>query len=342
MSAKPSLKKSMWGPVTLNGVSQFPIYADLGAGIYQYTVGWRAVAPARPLHPRDPADPAYTWPSEVDKAVAAGRRRGIRIAVLLNGAPAWANGGREGNWAPLRPADMADFATAAARRYPRVHHWMIWGEPSKASRFQPLVPATGRRLTRRQTRGPRRYARILDACYAALKRQNRRNLVIGGNTWTGGEVYPLNFIRAMRLPNGRRPRMDLYGHNPFTLREPDLAKAPAVHGTADFSDLDTLAGWLDRFGYRDNRGRRLRLFLSEFSLPTDHVNNEFNFWVPRRTQALWLARALRIVRRWHRIYTFGYLGLYDDPPRPDGLEVNRGLIDRDGHRKRAYRAFKRG
>ena len=123
---------------------------------------------------------------------------------------------------------------------------MIWGEPSKPERFQPLARATGRRLTRRQRRGPRRYARILDASYGALKEVNRRNLVIGGNTWTAGEVVPLNFIRAMRLPGGRRPRMDLYGHNPFTARLPDLRERPLSYGTADFSDLDTLAGWLDR------------------------------------------------------------------------------------------------
>jgi hypothetical protein len=237
---------------------------------------------------------------------------------------------------------MANFAVAAARRYPAVRHWMIWGEPSKTSRFQPLVKATGRHLSQRQKRGPRLYARILDASYAALKRENRRNIVIGGNTWTGGEVVPLNFIKAMRLPNGRRPRMDLYGHNPFTLREPKLSSDPLAYGTADFSDLDTLAGWLDRLGYRDRRGRGLRLFLSEFSLPTDHTNIEFNFFVRRQTQALWLRRALRITRRWHRIYTLGYLGLYDDAARPDGFEVNRGLIELSGHKKRAYRAFRDG
>ena len=89
-------------------------------------------------------------------------------------------------------------------------------------------------------------------------------------------------------------------------------------------------------------GRRLKLFLSEFSLPTDHENVEFNFWVSRETQAKWIRRALKITRQFHRIYTFGYLGLLDDPPRPDGLEVNRGLIDRAGRNKPAYRAFKRG
>ncbi len=231
---------------------------------------------------------------------------------------------------------------AAARRYRAVRHWMLWGEPSKASRFQPLVSALGRRLSARQKRGPRHYARMLDATYGALKGVNRRNLVIGGNTWTGGEVTPLNFIRAMRLPSGRRPRMDLYGHNPFTARAPRLSEDPLRYGFADFSDLDTLAGWLDRYGYRDRRGRRLRLFLSEFVIQTDHGSYEFNYYVDRRTQAGWLARALRITRRWKRIYTFGYLGLYDEQPRPDGLEVNRGLIDWRGRKKPAYFTYRRG
>lgn len=326
----------------MGGVSQFSIYSDLGVGIYQSALAWPAVAPERPAQPRDPSDPAYRWPAELDEAIAEARRRGIRVSILLNQAPGWANGGHEGHWAPERPKDMADFAVAAARRYPAIHHWMIWGEPSKTARFQPLVEAMGRRLTAAQRRGPRLYARILDASYRALKRESTRNLVIGGNTWTGGEVLPLNFIKAMRLPNGRRPRMDLYGHNPFTLRSPNLAKGPMAFGYADFSDLDTLAGWLDRYGYRDHRGRALRLFLSEFTLPTDHANFEFNYWLSHETQAIWLRRALRITRRWNRIYTLGYLGLYDDPPRPDGLEVNRGLIDTSGRKKRAYQVFKRG
>ena len=342
VTAEPSRKKSIWGPVERDGASQFPLYRELGVGILQMSIAWNTAAPTRPAEPADPADPAYRWPPEVDRAIAAGARHGIAVSLLLNGTPAWANGGRDSTRAPRRARDFADFTAAASRRYPAVRHWMIWGEPSKVSRFQPLVPAMGRRLSARQRRGPRHYARILDASYAALKRVNRRNLVIGGNTWTGGEVVPLNFIRAMRLPNGRRPRMDLYGHNPFTLRTPRLSRTPSAYGHADFSDLDTLAGWLDRHGYRDRRGRPLRLFLSELSIPTDHANFEFNFWVTRETQARWLRAALRITRRWRRIYTLGYLGLYDDPPRPDGREVNRGLITFDGRRKPAFRAFREG
>src|SRR3954451_1307535 len=41
--ARQSRKKAIWGPVTLNGKSQFPIYHDLGAGIYEYTLRWPQV-----------------------------------------------------------------------------------------------------------------------------------------------------------------------------------------------------------------------------------------------------------------------------------------------------------
>ena len=34
-NAAPSRKKSIWGPATVNGQSQFPIYRNLGAGIWQ-------------------------------------------------------------------------------------------------------------------------------------------------------------------------------------------------------------------------------------------------------------------------------------------------------------------
>jgi hypothetical protein len=341
-SAAVTAKKAIWGPVEVGGVSQFPIYRELGAGIYQYALSWPEVAPSPPQHPRDPRDPAYQWPNELDVALREATSASMRVSVLITHAPGWANGGKDKHWAPIRPEDFADFAAAASRRYPGVRYWLIWGEPSKVSRFMPLAPAMGRKLTPRQLHGPRLYARILDASYRALKRQARRDLVIGGNTWTGGEVVPLNFLKAMRLPSGRRPRMDLYGHNPFTLREPNLANRPLRFGMADFSDLDTLTQWLGRYGYRDSRNRRLRVFISEFVLPTDHASLDFNFWLSLDTQAKWLERALRITRRFSRIYTLGYLGLYDDPPRPDGLQVNRGLIDQAGHRKPAFWVFQRG
>lgn len=345
-AAAPSRKKSMWGPVRVDGVSQFPIYSDLGVGLYQTALAWNTVAPTKPANPREPADPAYQWPESLDFALSEAARYGIEVSATLLYAPGWANGGKARNWAPTNPADFADFAVAAAKRYPAIRHWMIWGEPSRRIQFRPLALDFNRtkRITPAQRKGPRLYARILDAAYAALKEVSRRNLVIGGNTFTTGDISPRKFIKAMKLPNGRPPRLDLYGHNPFTARYPSLKKQqiPAFRdsGFADFSDLDTLSRWVDR-AYRVRR-KRPRLFLSEFFIPTDHRNHEFNFWVSRRTQAGWLKSALRITRRWSRIYTLGWYSLYDDPPRPTGDEVNRGLIDIQGRRKPSYYAYRNG
>ena len=175
-----------------------------------------------------------------------------------------------------------------------------------------------RPLTRRMKKGPHTYARILDAAYAALKRRSRRNLVIGGNSFTTGDVSSLNWIRNLRLPNGKPPRMDLYGHNPFSARRPLLNRPPLGHGFADFSDLDLLARWVDRWLAQPRGKRRINFFLSELFWPTDHANHEFNFWVTRRTAASWLTDALRRTRRWSRIYTLGWYALYDDPPNGQG------------------------
>jgi hypothetical protein len=341
--AAPSRKKAIWGPVRVDGVSQFPIYRELGAGIYQMELHWNQVASGRPARPTDPTDPAYRWPASVDDAVQEAGRYGIQLSILISGTPRWASGRRNPDWAPRRPADFGRFARAASRRYPSVRLWMIWGEPTRRKNFQPLVhERRDRPLTRQMKRGPHRYARILDSAYVQLKRQSGSNLVIGGNSFTTGDVSPLNWIRNLRLPNGRPPRMDMYGHNPFSNRRPSLDRPPLGHGFADFSDLDLLARWVDRWLGRPRGKPRMKLYLSELFWPTDHPNHEFNFWVDRRTAASWLTTALKVTRRWSRIYTLGWFSLYDDRPRRKGDEVNRGLLDRSGRRKPAYLAYKRG
>lgn len=338
-----SYKKSIWGPVTRDGKSQFPIYHDLGAGIYQFTLDWRQAAPSKPADPTDPADPAYHWLPELDQAAREAAANKIKISLLIRSTPSWANGGKPENWVPKRPADLANFVTAAARRYPSVKLWMIWGEPSRRENFMPLTPEKprSRKLTKKQARAPRYYARMLDASYGALKKVRRSNLVIGGNTFTAGDITPYNWVRYLKLPNGRRPRMDLYGHNPFSGRRP-RRNAPQDTFVVDISDLPTFTRFLDSHGLRRAGGGKLKLFLSEFFWPTDHANNEFSFHLTRKLQASWLRSALKLVRNDPRVYTLGWFALYDDPPRDDGLSVNRGLITYKGKRKPSYTAFRSG
>jgi hypothetical protein len=220
--------------------------------------------------------------------------------------------------------------------------WMIWGEPSRQANFMPLTPEApnSNTLTPEQAGAPRYYARMLDAAYAALKRVRRSNIVIGGNTFTSGDIDPYNWVRYLRLPNGRPPRMDLYGHNPFTGRRPRL-HAPQDPHVVDISDMPRFTSFLDR-NIRAPGGRRLKVFFSEFFWPTDHANGEFAFHLTPALQASWLRDALNVVKRSSRIYTLGWFSLYDDPPNGQGTEVNRGLLRFDGARKPAYNVFRSG
>jgi hypothetical protein len=340
-SQAATLEKGFWGPTQVDGVSQFPIYEDLGVTLFQMSISWATVAPTRPRDARDPRDPAYVWPPDVDYAIREARAHGMRVLLMLVHAPPWANSGRPPEYAPDRPSDFAAFARAAAARYPSVRHWMIWGEPSRSTNFKPFVEQPfGAPMTAERRRAPERYARLLDAAYGQLKAARRSNVVIGGNTFVTGEVRPTSWMRAMKLPDGRPPRMSFYGHNPFSSRNPDLDNPPSPQGVVDFSDV----GRFDRDIQRvlgKPRKKTIRLFLSEFTIPTD-VDREFNFHVSLQTQARWIANAFRIARRSKDIAGLGWVHLYDEPPSPPDTVVNGGLITYDGTKKPGYAAFKRG
>jgi hypothetical protein len=333
-----TLQKGFWGPAEIDGVSQFPLYEQLGVTVFQTTLQWASIAPTRPADPRNPADPAYRWPAALDSVIAEARDHRISVLLMLFGAPRWANGGHSPRYAPDRSTDFADFARAATRRYPAVRRWMIWGEPSRSHNFQPLVPQPlGTAITHAQARAPRRYARMLDAAYGQLKAQRRSNVVIGGNTYTTGEIRPADWVRNLQLDGGRPARMDLYGHNPFSFRDPDLRNKPT--SSVDLSDLDWFAALVQRRLGRP-RHKRVRLFLSEFTMPTA-PDREFNVWVPPGVQARWITKAFRIA---HTVGAegLGWIHLRDEPPQGDAATVNGGLLTHDGTPKPGFWAFMRG
>jgi|GEM_PF-303513 len=321
-------EKAIWGPTTLpDGSSAFGLYDELGIDTLQLSLSWAAIAPARPAAPRDPSDPAYRWPPEIAAAAGDATSHGIRLALLAAGAPRWANGDREVIWAPDDPQDYADFLTAAARRYPTVRRWMIWGEPNRDDRFQPNKE--------NDAVGPRAYARLLDAAYAALKTESPKNNVIGGMTWTSGTVKPPDFLRFMRLPDGRPPRLDWFGHNPFPFRRPSIADTPLPGGFRDISDVDTLSAEVRR-AY----GRRVPLWLSEYTIQSERGSAVFATFVSRAQQASYLAAGYRIADDLGpAIAGIGWLALLDEAPAPDS--ANWGLLTHALARKPAFAAMQR-
>lgn len=332
-SASPAsaAEKAIWGPTTLpDGSSAFGLYDELGVDTLQLSISWPGVAPVRPAAPRDPADPAYRWPPEIAAAAAEAAARGMNLALLVAQSPPWANGGREPIWAPGDPQDFADFMTAAARRYPSVRRWMIWGEPNKGERFQPNAVD--------DPIGARTYAPLLDAAYVALKGASTDNVVIGGMTWTGDTVKPADFVRWMRLPSGRSPRLDWFGHNPFPYRFPDLSKPPNG-GFRDMSDVDTLGDEVDE-AYGRSASNPVPLWLSEYTIQSGRGSAVFATFVSETDQARYVSEGYTIADDLgDQVAGLGWFALLDEPEAPP-QSANWGVLTYGLRRKPAFAALR--
>jgi hypothetical protein len=360
-AAHAAAQKAIWGPHELqpgqddvrcpapvipdptpDPCSAFPTYTDLGADVFQFQILWDEMAPTRPANPRDPEDPAYRWRGSQTAIVNSAVAAGIEPAILIQRSPGWANGGKPPIWAPTKPGDFADFAFAVSKRFPQVRKFMIWGEPSRAESFQPMKA--------RKPAGPRRYAAILDAAYASLKQANAANIVIGGMTVNAGTVAPPQFIEGMRR-KGRMPRMDLFGHNPFDRRAPNIKDRP-IGNVRGLNDIDTLwreikAAYSAKGGKGKGKGRASRrkrakapkgLFLSEWTLPTDKPAPVFgdSFFVSRPEQAQRITAAFKMVNGLKYVKALGYFTLLDQTGSGANLW---GLIDGGGVRKPGFTAF---
>lgn len=340
-TAKPAaqtIKKSVWGgPTELNGDSLFPTFKDLGFGIFNMQARWDAIAPlVRPLDATNPNDPAYQWPQYLTDAVNEADANGMQVQLLLMGTPEWANGGRSWEWVPNDPQDFADFATAISRKYPQVDLWMIWGEPNRETNIAPFTKAKPKgKLNKKQQRAPRNYAQLLDAAYGALKAEDAADQVIGGNTFTAsgskkGPIRTYQWVKYLKLPGGKRPRMDMWGHNPWGFTKPNLKDKPSPQGTVAFSDLGRLLKALDKsFGKK----KKLKLYLAEWGVPTGFKDLDLGYQLKLKEAKAWINAAFKIARS-KRIYTVGWVHLIDKDRN------STGLLDKNGNKKPIYDAFK--
>ena len=291
--AAVSHRKAIWGPAEIDSASQFPVYKDLGAGIYQTTLNWAEVASLEPMDPSDLEDPGYDWPAELDTVISEAKQAGIQVALTVTGAPEWANGDKPATYGPTKSADFAAFVAVAAKRYPTVHLWSIWDSPSQKSSFH------GASATK--------YAQLLDGAYAKLKAKSKKNLVIGGNSTS---ATASKWISKLKLPNGKAPRMDMYGHDASASKPPT---------SASLKSLETRVAKL---------GKGLELYLSPVALTLSPTK-----------LAAWLKSALKATKADKKVYTFGFRGLIDDSATP---RTYNGLLDPLGAKRPAYNVFKRG
>jgi hypothetical protein len=365
-SSAGAAEKSIWGPTpnfpannqncpTPAPCSAFPTYAQLGVQNFQMQIPWDRVATSRPGNPRDPNDPAYTWPSYADSSVQQAAQYGMSVTVLVQGTPAWANGGKGRQWVPDNVQDYADFMYAISKRYPTVHRWMIWGEVNYGANFQPMPDHS--------PVGPRAYAALCDAAYVALKQASPANIVIGGDTLNANiPVSPAEFIRWARVGKGKKkrpPRLDWWGQNPFEGRYPDI-RQPALNNLLGLSDADTIHKLLKRAylgkkkkrkgkkassaAYISKKGKKKRristppIWFSEYTVLSTHPAHFFlGFYVSDQEQAQWLSGAYQLANSLPYVKGLGWYRL-DDEQEGSG-SADWGLMSYTGARKPSFFAY---
>ena len=365
-SAGAAALKAIWGPTSFPSgnsncpsgkqCSAFPMYKQLGADNYEMQVPWDRVALRRPANPRDPNDPAYTWPTYADQAIQQAAQYGMSVTILVQGTPAWANGGKGRQWVPDNMRDYADFMYAASQRYPTVHHWMVWGEVNYGANFQPMPEHS--------PVGPRTYAQLCDLAYVALKQASPANIVIGGDTLNANvPVSPAEFIRWARVGKGKKkrpPRLDWWGHNPFEGRFPDI-RQPALNNLLGLSDADTIHKLLKKAyvgkkkkkrgkkatasahvskkkGKKKARRHTPPIWFSEYSVLSGHPAHFWlGFFVSDQEQAQWVSSAYQLVNSVPYVAGLGWYRL-DDEPEATG-SANWGLLTYTGQRKASFGAY---
>jgi hypothetical protein len=101
--------------------------------------------------------------------VAAAKRRGVKVLVVIARSPGWATGGKPAIAPPDDPARFGAFMGELARRLPAVDAWEVWNEEDGGEFWlggpQPAV-----------------YAALLKASYAAIKAVQPNDVVVTGGT----------------------------------------------------------------------------------------------------------------------------------------------------------------
>ena len=305
------------GPGTLE--SRLDELTRLGVDVVRFTVRWDSVAARRPDDPRDPADAAYSW-DEVDPVLRGLRRHGIDPVVTLFGTPAWANGGRASNWVPSSGRAFANFAYAAASRYPWVTRWTIWNEPNRTTFLRPTTAAT--------------YVdKLLNPAYAQLHATSGAVRVAGGVTspraGSGGGVAPVAWIRAMARAGAK---LDAYAHHPYPGRpQSETPWGPKCVNCQTITMADL--GRLER-EVRTAFGRK-PIWLTEYGYQTNPP--DLFLGVTPEQQATYVASAAMRVYRSSSVEMLIFFMVRDDRSA-DGWQS--GLFTADGAVKPAYGAFR--
>jgi len=321
-------------------------YKQLHVQVARFDLYWGGplgVAKSRPLHPTNPADPAYDW-SLYDPVVTQLAAAGIKVLFSIHGTPSWANSGAGLNVAPANALDLKKFAYAAAKRYsgsyvvdgtklPAVRYWLAWNEPNNPVFLKPQFQKIGNRWVIASAKS---YAKICNAIYDGVHAVGLSERVACGATAPRGNnqptssrpsVSPIAFLTAAKADGLRT--FDAWAHHPY-YSNPSRTPASAVAsgGAVELGNIDTLIRQVT------NLYGNKRIWITEYGYETNPPDSIFG--VPWAKQAEYLTQAFSIVKKNPRIDLMLWFLLRDDP-NINGWQS--GLETTSGKKKPAFAAF---
>jgi hypothetical protein len=295
-----------YGPGTL--AQRLERLQSLGVQMMRVNVDWNEV---------EPHAGTFDWRA-YDPVINGLHAAGIEPVLTLVQTPSWANGGKATNYAPKSGAPFAAFASAIARHYKFVTHWLIWNEPNQRRWLRPTTPATY-------------VTKLLNPAFRAIHAANKHALVGGGVTApraaTGG-VSPVAWIKGMAAAHAK---LDAYAHNPYPL-DPD--ETPTTGGCTHCETLTmaTLPALIADVGKAF--GPKKRIWLTEYGYQTNPPDKLLG--VSLAKQAEYLSEAAL------RTYLAPRVDMLIDYLVQDEPDISRwqsGMLTVNGVEKPSYQAF---
>ena len=298
--------------------------ATSGVTVTRVDVHWIEIAANAPAAPTNPADPAYSW-TRYDAIFDGLAARRIEAIAVFSRSPAWANGGKEPQWAPDRTS-YASFVRAFASRYngrghARVRLYEPWDEPNNPAY---LLPQWDETTTPPTPASPATYAGLLASARREIRAVDPEATIIGlsaGHVETSappvGGVAVLDFVQAL-VPLS--PEMDAVAQH----LEPVVAPNASTEAVPSFATLPRLVQEFDRLA----PGAPILITRMGYATAPTGLSEE--------DQAAYLTQALERLAAVGRVRLVVWHALQDSPERASGL------LRADGTERPSWTTFASG
>jgi len=318
---------------------------ELGVDTLRIGIKWNEVA----LRPG-----AFTGWDDYDDLLRRAHDKNFRVvAYLAPDAPRWATaaGARvtaeNVNTRPV-PAEYARFAEAVAKRYRDEVEWFsIWNEPNHVLFLKP------------QREAPRIYRELVAAALPRIHEAAPDAKVMVGETAPVGKpgttIGPAEFIRRWlcldedfnrslvdrSCASFTRLDVDGFAHHPYGPTQ----RVPAKKDIVSLLVIRRLGRYLDRAARAGRMPLGLPIYNTEFGLQSNPPDPTVSTTLPR--QAALINEKEELSYRYPRLRSYSQYLMYDDPPRPEGIDLRAiwsgfqtGLRFTDGRRKPSWAAFR--